>query len=84
MQDQLTTTNLEKALGEIDSAEAVVGTLDIAMRPYLPSEVMAFTVTKAMFEQLCSLDEHSFLYKSFWQRLKVARETSAEAELGVK
>jgi hypothetical protein len=43
------------------------------MRQYLPSDVLAFTVTKAMFQQLCGLDEKSFLYKPFWRRLRKAR-----------
>lgn len=53
--------------------QAMIGATDIAMRQYLPPEILAFTVTKPMFERLCSLDEQSFLYKPFWQRLKQAR-----------
>jgi len=53
--------------------QSIVGATDIAMRQYLPPEVLAFTVTKLMFEQLCVLDEKSFLYKPFWQRLNKAR-----------
>jgi len=57
--------------------QAVTGATDIAMRQHLPPYVLAFTVTKPMFEQLCSLDEKSFLYKPFWQRLRKARESRA-------
>lgn len=53
--------------------QAMVGATDIAMRQYLPPDLLAFTVTRPMFERLCSLDERSFLYKPFWQRLKNAR-----------
>jgi hypothetical protein len=53
--------------------QAVTGATDIAMRQHLPADVLAFTVTRAMFEQLCALDERSFLHKPFWQRLTRAR-----------
>jgi hypothetical protein len=54
--------------------QAVIGATDIAMRRHLPPEILALTVTKPMFEQLCELDEHSFLYKPFWANLRKARE----------
>lgn len=63
-------------LGLFDSLEipqAVIGATDIAMRRYLPAEILAFTVTVPLYEQLCALDERSFLYKPFWQRLQQAR-----------
>jgi len=62
--------NLFEDLGR---PQAVVGATDIAMRQHLPADVLAFTVTKPLFEELCALDEHSFLYKPFWQRLRDAR-----------
>jgi hypothetical protein len=57
--------------------QAVVGATDIAMRRYLPPEILAFTVTKPLFEQLCALDQKSFLYKPFWAGLQHAREKKA-------
>jgi len=54
-------------------AQASIGATDIAMRQYLPADILAFTVTKPMFAWLCSLDERSFLYKPFLQRLRKAR-----------
>jgi hypothetical protein len=53
--------------------QAIVGATDIAMRQWLPPDTLAFTVTKPMFAQLCGLDEKSFLYKPFLQRLRKAR-----------
>lgn len=53
--------------------QAVIGSTDIAMRQYLPPDIMAFTVTKPLFEKLCYLDEKSFLYKPFWQNLRKKR-----------
>jgi hypothetical protein len=53
--------------------QASIGTTDIAMRAHLPPDILAFTVTRTMFERLCGLDERSFLYKPFLDRLKKAR-----------
>lgn len=61
---------------DYDIPQAVIGATDIAMRQYLPPDILAFTVTKKMFEQLCTLDARSFLHKPFWQRLKRARGMS--------
>lgn len=58
---------------DLEIPQAMIGATDIAMRRFLPEELLAFTVTKPMFEQLCSLDERSFLYKPFWQDLRKAR-----------
>jgi hypothetical protein len=64
---------LVSVFGDLDRPQAVVGATDIAMRRYVPPEILLFTVTKPMFEQLCALDERSFLYKPFWKRLVKAR-----------
>jgi len=53
--------------------QASIGSTDIAMRQHLPPEILIFTVTRTMFEQLCDLGERSFLYKPFLERLKKAR-----------
>ena len=58
---------------DLDAPQAVIGATDIAMRRFLPPDVLAFTVTRPMFEQLCVLDEKSFLYKPFWNNLRKAR-----------
>lgn len=61
----------------LDVAQATIGATDIAMRQYLPADVLAFTVTKPMFRRLCSLDERSFLFKPFLGRLQKARARQA-------
>lgn len=58
---------------DLDVPQAMIGATDIAMRQYLPPGILAFTVTKPMFKQLCELDERSFLYKPFWNDLRKAR-----------
>jgi len=54
--------------------KAVIGATDIAMREHLPPDILALTVNKPMFRQLCELGEESFLYKSFWKRLEKSRK----------
>jgi hypothetical protein len=57
----------------LDIAQASIGATDIAMRQHIPPDILTFTVTGLMFKQLCELDEKSFLFKPFLQRLKQAR-----------
>ncbi|MFC1998413.1 DUF169 domain-containing protein [Chloroflexota bacterium] len=59
---------------DADIPKAVIGATDIAMREHLPPDILAFTVNKPMYKQLCELGEDSFLYKHFWERLRKARE----------
>jgi hypothetical protein len=56
-----------------DIPRAIIGATDIAMRHHLPPDILALTVNKPMYRQLCELGEDSFLYKSFWRRLRQAR-----------
>jgi hypothetical protein len=58
---------------DLNIPQASIGATDIAMRQHLPPDILAFTVTKPMFKQLCELDERSFLYKPFLQNLRKAR-----------
>lgn len=57
----------------LDIAQAQVGATDIAMRQWLPRDLLAFTATRPMFEQLCGFDQTSYLRKPFLQRLRKAR-----------
>lgn len=58
---------------DLDIAQAAVGATDIAMRGYLPPDLLAFTVTRPMLERLASLDERSFLFRPFLTDLRKAR-----------
>jgi len=58
---------------DLNVPQAMIGGTDIAMRQHLPKNILAFTVTKPMFEQLCALGKDSFLYKPFLKNLKKAR-----------
>jgi hypothetical protein len=57
----------------LEIPQAIIGSTDLAMRRHLPPEIMAFTVTKSMYRQLCELDNKSFLEKPFLGNLKKAR-----------
>ena len=65
---------------DINVASAAIGMTDIAARKHIPANILAFTVTKPMFEELCSLGEKSFLFKSFWKELKQRRKLGKSSE----
>ena len=58
---------------DLNISQAIIGETDIAARQFLPPDILAFTVTKPMFRQLCKLDERSFLYKQFLKDLRKVR-----------
>ncbi|HLP62253.1 MAG TPA: DUF169 domain-containing protein [Candidatus Deferrimicrobium sp.] len=64
---------------DIDYPQAMIGATDMGMRQFLPANILAFTTTLPLFRQLCLLDERSFLYKPYLQKLK---ETRGEKGLG--
>ena len=59
--------------------QALIGSTDIAMRDQLPPDLLAFTVTRPMFERLCAIGEDSFLSRPFLRKLKAARSTPGKA-----
>ena len=61
----------------LKSPQAIIGALDTAMRQYIDPDLIAFTVTKPMYEQICSIGDNSFLNNSFWQKLQKSRATRA-------
>jgi hypothetical protein len=58
---------------DLNIPQALIGATDMAMRKYIPGNMLAFTVTKPLFEQLCRLDSTSYLEKRFIHELKKAR-----------
>jgi hypothetical protein len=65
---------LSALFDNLDVPKSIIGATDIVMRRYLPPSILALTVTKPMFKQLCELDENSFLHKPSWKRLRRERE----------
>lgn len=62
---------------DLAAPQAIIGSTDLAMRQHLPPEIIAFTVTKPMFEQFSRLDHNSFLEKPFLRKLKQTRPLAA-------
>lgn len=58
----------------LDEPQAIIGATDMAMRKYLPYDILAFTVTRKMFERLCALDRNSYLEKRFLSDLMKNRK----------
>jgi len=67
-------SQLSALFDDLTIPKAIIGATDIAMREHVPSSMLALTVTKGMFEQMCALDDKSFLHKPFWKQLRKARE----------
>jgi hypothetical protein len=55
---------------------AVVGCTDIAMRKYVPPEILALSVTPCHFERMVDFPDGAFLNKSWWNELMEAREVA--------
>lgn len=53
---------------------AIIGGTDMAMRRYLPPDKLIFTVTKPMYERLCSIGKGSYLEKSFYSEFRKSRK----------
>jgi len=68
----------------LEEPQAIIGATDMAMRKYLPQEILAFTVTRLMFEQLCSLDRNSYLEKRFLSDLMKGRASDNHKQAGLK
>ncbi len=64
---------------DLAAAQGAIGATDIAMRRFLPPDVLMFIVTKPMFERLCGLDDKCFLHKPFWKGLQRARKKAQNA-----
>jgi hypothetical protein len=62
-----------RALGEYDRDRPVIGCTDIAMRKYVPPEVLSLSVTPQRFEQMLGVPEGSFLDRDWWNGLLDAR-----------
>jgi hypothetical protein len=57
-----------------DGKRAVIGCTDIAMRKYLPPEMLCLTVSPGMFEKMIEFPDDAFLNKSWWNDLMKQRE----------
>ena len=67
----LTTDDVSRRLKNL-----IIGATDLAMRKYLPPEIMTFSVTPTRFEQMLTFPEGSFLDKDWWNGLMEHRGRS--------
>ena len=72
---------LAAVFADLGGVQAAIGATDQAMRQYLPTGLLAFTVTRPMFERLCdwAADPGSSLHNNFLKRLMKARGGSLAA-----
>lgn len=62
---------------ELDAAgedRPVLGATDVAMRRYLPPDILALSVSPARFEQMLAFPDDSFLFREWWTTLMDRRE----------
>jgi hypothetical protein len=60
-----------------DRDRPIIGCTDIAMRKYLPPEILCISVSPARFEQMINFPDDAFLKKEWWNELLKSREKSA-------
>lgn len=58
---------------DLNKPQAIIGSMDIAMRRYLPPNIFAFTVTLPLFNLFNDINENSFLNKPFLNTLLKSR-----------
>jgi len=64
---------LWRSLGERGRDRPVLGGTDIAMRRYMPPEILTLSVSPERFEQMLTIPDGSFLDKPWWNDLLQAR-----------
>lgn len=62
-----------RSVTESPEDPAVIGCTDMAMRKYVPPEILSLTVSPERFEQMLTFPDDSFLYKTWWNDLMDAR-----------
>lgn len=62
----------------LDGDRSVLGGTDIAMRRYLPRDMVTFTVSPSHFGKMLTFPEDSFLYKSWWNDLMDYRSRNGD------
>jgi len=63
-----------RELINLGGGHALIGCTDIAMRRYIPRELLALCVTPDRFEQMVQFPDNSFLDKEWWNALLESRQ----------
>lgn len=70
-------------LRELENQEkdrVVIGCTDIAMRRYIPPNMLSITVSPRRFERMVGFPDEAFLSKTWWNELMDMRELKAEEQ----
>jgi hypothetical protein len=62
-----------RVLKTLGRDRALVGGTDVAMRKYLPPNLLSFTVSPERFERMAAFPDDAFLNKEWWKGLMAAR-----------
>jgi hypothetical protein len=63
-----------RELEAVKGERALIGCTDIAMRKYLPPDMICITVSPRLFERMVDFPDDAFLNKSWWNELMDQRE----------
>lgn len=63
-----------RELKNFDRDRPVIGCTDIAMRKYIPPEILCLTVSPARFEKMVNYPDDAFLNKEWWNELMKSRK----------
>lgn len=63
-----------EVFGNFDKDRAVIGCTDIAMRKYIPPQIMSLSVSPQRFERMVDFPDDAFLMRSWWNDLMDHRE----------
>jgi hypothetical protein len=65
---------LWRELENMEEDRPVIGCTDMAMRKYIPPEMLCLTVSPARFEKMMTIPDGSFLDKAWWNELMDSRK----------
>lgn len=63
-----------RELISFDRDRAIIGCTDIAMRKYLPPEILCLTVSPTRFQKMVNFPDEAFLNKEWWNTLMESRQ----------
>ncbi len=67
-----------EVFNNFEKDRAIIGATDLAMRKYLPPEIICLTVSPERFERMVGFPEEAFLNRSWWNELLDSREKGSE------
>jgi len=65
-----------EVFNNFEKDRAVIGATDLAMRRYLPPEIISLTVSPERFERMVDFPDDAFLKRSWWNELMDSRKSS--------